>query len=179
MMLSSTVSHEPCCRSIQVVSQRFALKFFFLLRGLCKVLMGGGVFGRVDSNEFQSDFDLPWLPWLHYVIASTFFSAKAMCLCQGRVFLISKWQEKVVANWPRMLSARSTLFPLAWCGMGLMATEQGRASENTFQLLHFMNINELFVIPVEVFKRIHFLCHGAWNWQWHFVLNCIVAKCYL
>ena len=104
-----------------------------------------------------------------------------MCLCQGRVFLISKWQEKVVANWPRMLSARSTLFPLAWCGMGLMATEQGRASENTFQLLTFYEhqwVVWLFVIPVEVFKSIHFLCHGAWNWQWHFVLNCSVAKCY-
>ena len=65
LMISCIVSHEPCCGSIQVVSQQFGLKFFFLLQGLCKVLMGGGVFG------FQSYFKLP-----NGFIASTFFQCE-------------------------------------------------------------------------------------------------------
>lgn len=142
MMLSSTVSHEPCCRSIQVVSQRFALKFFFLLRGLCKVLMGGGLFGRVDSNTFQSYFDLPWLPWLH---CFHFFSVRKPCVYVKVAFFLSRNGRRRLLPIDHGCSLPDRLcFPLhdvAWASWPQSKAEPRKIHSN---YSHFMNINELF-----------------------------------
>ena len=107
------------------------------------------------------------------------FSVRKPCVYVKVAFFLSRNGRRRLLPIDHGCSLPDRLcFPLhdvAWASWPQSKAEPQKIHSN---YSHFMNINELFVIPVEVFKSIHFLCHGAWNWQWHFVLNCSVAKCY-
>ena len=176
MMLSSTVSHEPClsCYSSRFSTIRFEV--LFPSPRLVQSIDGRRALwpGRflIHSNPISTCHGC------HGFIASTFFSAKAMCLCQGRVFLISEMAGEGCCQLTTDALCQIDFVSRCMMWHGPHGHRARQSLGKYIPTTHFMNINELFVIPVEVFKSIHFLCHGAWNWQWHFVLNCIVAKCY-